>query len=352
MGLNLDLLNFAQLFIVLLCLTLAIIHYRVREKHVLHLFFAVFCGSSSMYVAAKFIGDFWSPYHHLVGTLGFATCSGYWLFARAFFRKSNPINRHHLLFVGLLAAFLILRNLLYFCEKMWLVNTTWISTLTTILSEAIALLSSGMLILAFWEGYRVLQNAASSQRKVTIIYLSSLMIAIVSVMLIATVIPSDVLAGEGRDWLVVFAYLLVLTSTQGLIIFRQQQLDVKQKSSDLTVQEENRFARRIQTFFVEEKRFLESNLRVADIARELDIPEYRIRTIMLNHFNAKNFNHYVNRMRIEHAKKLLSAPDKLDWPVLVVGLESGFASVAPFTRAFKEFTGCTPGQYRKQQSEE
>ena len=349
MEFNLDLLNVAQLFIVLFSLTLAITHYRLRETHVLHLTFAVFCASSSMYIASKLTGIVWSPYHHLIGTLGFATCSGYWLFARAFFRKANPINRHHLLFVGLLGACLILRHLLRFAEKMWLANTDWIPTLTTLLSESIALLSSGMLILAFWEGYRALQNATALQRKMSTIYLWVLTTAIVSVMLIAAALPGDVLSGAGRDWLVVFAFLLVLTSTHGLIRFRQHQLDEKENNVDSTTDEEHKLAEQIHRLMVEEKRFLESNLRVADIARELNVPEYRIRTIMLNHFNAKNFNHYVNQMRIEHAKTILTAPDKVDWPVIVVGIESGFTSAAPFTRAFKEFAGCTPGQYRKQQ---
>lgn len=302
-----------------------------------------------MHIAYKLAGDYWSPYHHLIGTLGFATCSGYWLFARAFFRKTNPINNHHLLFVGLLGACLILRHLLRFSEKMWLINTDWLSVMATILSEAIAILSSGMLILAFWEGYRVLQSATVTQRKVTIVYLSSFMISIVSVMLIAAAFPTDFLAGKGRDWLVVFAYLLILASTHGLIRFRQQQLDQHEKATNSISEEETILAQQIHQLLVEEKRFLEPNLRVADIARELDVPEYRIRALMLNHFNAKNFNHYVNQMRIEHAKTILSSPDKQDWPVLVVGIESGFASAAPFTRAFKEFTGYTPGQYRKQQ---
>jgi len=347
--LNWDLLKTAQLCIVLLSLTLAIIHFRHRETHVLHLAFAVFCGSSSMYIAYKLTQDFWSPYHHLIGMLGFATCSGYWLFARAFFRKNNPINRHHLLFVGVLGACLVLRHLLRFAEQMWLLNTDWIPALTTILSEAIALFSSGMLILAFWEGYRGLQSATALQRKVTLIYLSSFMVAVVSVMLIAAVLPKELLAGEGRDWLVVFAYLLILSISHGLIVFRQRQLDEIDKNTELSAQQEKKLAQQINVLLVEEKRFLEANLRVADIARELDVPEYRIRALMLNHFNAKNFNHYVNQMRIEYAKALLQAPDKLDWPVLVVGIESGFASAAPFTRAFKEFAGCTPGQYRKQQ---
>ncbi len=332
----------------------AVWHYRLRKEHVLHLAFAVFCASSSMHIMAKLTADFWTPYHHLIGIFGFATCSGYWLFARAFFRNKNPINHHHLLFVGLLGACLILRHLLRFIEKLWLLETHWLPLVATVLSEAITILSSGMLILAFWEGYRVLQNTATTQRKITTIYLSSFMICIISVMLIAAALPATTLANGGRDWLVVFAYLLIITTTQWLIWFRQCQQKLREKNAnpiakDESAQEESSLAQQIETLLIDEKRFLESNLRVADIARELDVPEYRIRAIMANSFNAKNFNHYVNQLRVEYAKTLLSASDKQDWPVLVVGIESGFASAAPFTRAFKEFTGCTPGQYRKQQ---
>lgn len=347
-----ELLNVAQLCIVLLSFAFATFHYRQRDKHVLHFAFAAFCASSSMYILSKLTGAYWSPYHHLIGIFGFATCSGYWLFARAFFRKANPINRHHLLFVALVGICLILRHLLRFFEKMWLVESYWLPPLAAVLSEAIAILSSGMLILAFWEGYRVLQSATGVQRKITCIYLSSFMVCIVSVMLIAAALPAQFLAGSGREWLVVFAYLLIFTSTHILIRFRQQQVAQKGEIDDASVQEEHALALQIDTLLTKEKRFLEANLRVADIARELDVPEYRIRAIMLNHFNAKNFNHYVNQMRVEHAKAILSSPDKNDWPVLVVGIESGFASAAPFTRAFKEFTGCTPGQYRKQQISE
>lgn len=344
-----DQLKIAQLLVVLLSLALAFIHFRLREKHVLHLAFALFCLSSSMHIASKLTADYWSPYNHLIGTLGFATCSGYWLFARAFFRKSNPINRHHLLFVGVLALCLILRHLMRFSEKMWALESAWLSAFATGLSETITLLSSGMLILAFWEGYRVLQSATAAQRKMSMLYLSSLIVSIVSVMIIAAALPTDFLHNTGRDWLVAFAYVLVFISSHVLIQFRHKQLSLQVETAESAVEEASHLAQQIHTLLVEEKRFLEPNLRVADIARELDVPEYRIRAIMLNHFNAKNFNHYVNQKRVEYAKTLLSSPDKRDWPVLVVGIESGFASSAPFTRAFKQFTDCTPGQYRKQQ---
>ncbi|GBL05219.1 AraC family transcriptional regulator [Glaciecola sp. KUL10] len=345
-----ELLKILQLMVVFLCIGLAIIHFKRRDKHDLHLAFAFFCASSSMHMAYVFSAEYCSPYHHLIGIFGFATCSGYWLFARTFFRKSNAINQHHLLFVGLLGALLVLRHLLRFAEKMWLANTEWLTVTNTILSEAITILSSGMLILAFWEGYRVLKHATAILRKISIVYLSSLITGIVSVMLIAAALPRDLSEGVGRDWLVVFAYTLILSISHVLIHFRQFQIGKKLRESNSVTQEETNLAEHIQTLLIEDKRFLEPNLRVAGIARELDVPEYRIRTIMQNHFSAKNFNHYINQMRVEHAKSILSAPDKQDWSVLVVGIESGFSSAAPFTRVFKEFTGLTPGQYRKQLS--
>ncbi|MFT4938211.1 MAG: AraC-like DNA-binding protein, partial [Paraglaciecola sp.] len=51
--------------------------------------------------------------------------------------------------------------------------------------------------------------------------------------------------------------------------------------------------------------------------------------------------------RIRHAKTLLQDPENTHWPVVVVGMESGFASVGPFTRAFKSNSGMTPNQYRQ-----
>lgn len=346
-----ELLHLAQLIIVLLSLTLAIFHFRLKERHLLHFMFAIFCASTSMYLVHKVTSHYWDPYHHLIGLLGVGISSGYWLFARSFFRKNNPINKHHLLLVGLLSACLILHHLLLFSKKTWLVNSVWLPVLSDVLTEIIAILYPGMLILIFWEGYRVLHSTTSIQRKIASIYLSSFIFCVISVMLIGASLPTTLLADAGRDWLSAFAFLVMLISTHGLILFRQQQLDQKEQNTAPSAQEEPELAQKIHTILVDEKRYLESSLRVADIARELNVPEYRIRSVMLNHFNAKNFNHYVNQMRIEHAKTILIAPDKVDWPVLVVGIESGFASAAPFTRAFKEFTGFTPGQYRKQQLE-
>ena len=85
----------------------------------------------------------------------------------------------------------------------------------------------------------------------------------------------------------------------------------------------------------------------SDLAKLLDVPEYRVSKLLRSQFHASNFNQFINTLRIEHAKTLLSDPDKGHWPVVVIGLESGFASVGPFTRSFKTLVGYTPHEFRQ-----
>lgn len=116
-----------------------------------------------------------------------------------------------------------------------------------------------------------------------------------------------------------------------------------------TVQRESdrQLAAAIHALLHEQKRFLQPDLKVAELARHFAVPEYRISRAIHSHFAARNFNQLINTLRVAHAQTLLADPATQHWPVLVIGLESGFASVGPFNRAFKALVGCTPGEYRQ-----
>lgn len=62
------------------------------------------------------------------------------------------------------------------------------------------------------------------------------------------------------------------------------------------------------------------------------------------HF-ARNFSDYLMAVRIENAKKLLSGTDA---GMELVAQQSGFSSSSYFIRVFREASGITPGQYRKE----
>jgi AraC-like DNA-binding protein len=64
--------------------------------------------------------------------------------------------------------------------------------------------------------------------------------------------------------------------------------------------------------------------------------------------NNKNFNAFVNRCRVEEAKKLLLEKDYFKYSIEAIIEEAGFNSRATFFNVFKAHTGQTPKQYREE----
>jgi AraC-like DNA-binding protein len=63
-----------------------------------------------------------------------------------------------------------------------------------------------------------------------------------------------------------------------------------------------------------------------------------------------NFREFLGSYRIDYAKHLLSDSKDPFIRILDVALESGFSSINSFNRCFKEVTGMTPSEYRKQEA--
>ncbi|MBO5912812.1 MAG: helix-turn-helix transcriptional regulator, partial [Clostridia bacterium] len=54
---------------------------------------------------------------------------------------------------------------------------------------------------------------------------------------------------------------------------------------------------------------------------------------------------YVNRLRLNYAKNLLLSSEK---SIIDVALDSGFENVTYFNRCFKQESGLTPTEFRRQ----
>lgn len=78
-------------------------------------------------------------------------------------------------------------------------------------------------------------------------------------------------------------------------------------------------------------------------AAALGVSTYRVSRLFTEKVHY-GFNKYVNYLRIEQAKELLSTTDL---SVLEVSIESGFDNLRTFNRVFKELQSETPLQYRK-----
>ena len=89
-----------------------------------------------------------------------------------------------------------------------------------------------------------------------------------------------------------------------------------------------------------ETRYLEA-ISLTEVAAEVDMhPSHVARSFV--RFHGCTVGEFVRRLRLDHARTLLSGPRGL----ADVALVTGFADQSHFTRSFKLRYGCTPGAYR------
>jgi len=96
-----------------------------------------------------------------------------------------------------------------------------------------------------------------------------------------------------------------------------------------------------------EKPFLDTNLRLDDLAKKLNLSRHHMSQIINEHFDASFFD-FINTYRIEEAKKLLSTANNLNITDIIYS--SGFNNRVSFYKTFKKHTGLTPTEYKFQKS--
>lgn len=91
---------------------------------------------------------------------------------------------------------------------------------------------------------------------------------------------------------------------------------------------------------------------IGTLAAEVSTPEHRLRRLINDHLGHRNFAAFVNARRIEAAKRILSDANQARATVAAIAFDLGFGSLGPFNRAFKEATGQTPTQWRREALEQ
>jgi AraC-like DNA-binding protein/mannose-6-phosphate isomerase-like protein (cupin superfamily) len=85
------------------------------------------------------------------------------------------------------------------------------------------------------------------------------------------------------------------------------------------------------------------NLSVADMATEMDVSEVYLRTLFRRQFGISPIK-YLRRQRIDRACSFLR---ETVIPIRIIAEKCGFREVQFFHRVFRDMTGITPGEYRK-----
>ncbi|WP_148862128.1 AraC family transcriptional regulator [Marinobacter fonticola] len=99
------------------------------------------------------------------------------------------------------------------------------------------------------------------------------------------------------------------------------------------------------TRIMDQEYYRTERLTLKMLSEASGIPEYRLRRVINQTLGYRNFNDYINQLRIADAsRRLLNAPDM---PILNVSLDVGYRTLSSFNRAFREITGVTPTEYRQ-----
>ncbi len=110
--------------------------------------------------------------------------------------------------------------------------------------------------------------------------------------------------------------------------------------------EDERFIQQLLDYFQKEKPYLQPDITLTELSRQLDVlPEY-LSKILNKHLHQRFFD-FINQFRVEEFKNACRNPENRKLSIIGMAYDCGFNSKATFNRVFKNMTGTTPGNYLK-----
>nr|WP_315130229.1 hypothetical protein [uncultured Flavobacterium sp.] len=101
----------------------------------------------------------------------------------------------------------------------------------------------------------------------------------------------------------------------------------------------------LNNYFQQEKPYLDSKLKVEQVAKKLQLPQRNIITA-LRAGGYTSFTSFTNKHRIDEVKTLFEDPNLKHYKIEALALKSGFGAKQSFYNTFERFTGVKPSYYR------
>ncbi len=121
---------------------------------------------------------------------------------------------------------------------------------------------------------------------------------------------------------------------------------LKYTKSGLTGAQLSAYRERLETVMVSRQAWLRSDLTLPKLAKLVDCSVNHLSQVINAGFGMSFFD-YVNRYRVEHAKRMLAETNGDESAILNIAFATGFNSNSAFYAAFRKFVGQTPARYRR-----
>ena len=207
----------------------------------------------------------------------------------------------------------------------------------------------------------LLQNTNSNIEKVHINWLNSLVIGFMIVMLAETVLVGAKVTNlftsfdsgvftfiglSGNYFSFVLVNLLVFTAIRHFLTFEQvsNEQPAKKPIDDHFVNP--KMAAEVATAMQNNKTFMEADITLDKLAESLSFLPRDLSMLINRHYGI-NFYEFINKYRIEEAKKMLVDAKYKNTTITDIYLAVGFNSKSVFYTFFKKFEGVTPSKFRQ-----
>lgn len=138
------------------------------------------------------------------------------------------------------------------------------------------------------------------------------------------------------------ALFLLILNTQ-LLRFKENTLLFTNEASPPRA-EPSKQLRTLLNHMENERIYRQSGLSITELAHKISLPEYKLRKLINEELQYRNFNDFLNHFRIADASLQLKSDEDA---ITNIALSVGYKSLSSFNKAFKAIHEKTPSEYRK-----
>ena len=153
-------------------------------------------------------------------------------------------------------------------------------------------------------------------------------------------------------WLWVIVAVALLSALAYIIINRKRHKPIAESLPDSqapATPSDEELMQRICQFLEQDQHYLQSRLRLTDVATSLNISVSTVTNVLAQQ-RGTTFAQLVGEYRVRHAQQLLR--EQPDMKIVIVSSQAGFTSETTFFRTFKAVTGLSPREWLAQYNEQ
>jgi AraC-like DNA-binding protein len=159
-------------------------------------------------------------------------------------------------------------------------------------------------------------------------------------------VPTYALSASALVLIFVFANIIVYFGLKQPEIFNGIEEKPKYIHSRLTESDKEQYLKRLRSYMLKEKPYLDPALTINELSRKVSISS-RDLSQLINESIGVKFYDFVNSYRVEEAMQCLKDSSNRDKSILHVLFDAGFNTKSVFNRVFKKHTGMTPSDFKK-----